>query len=45
MEIGSIISYIGSTLPEGFLLCDGSAVSRDAYSDLFEIIGTRLDFW
>lgn len=42
MEIGSIISYIGSTLPEGFLLCDGSAVSRDAYSDLFDIIGTSF---
>ena len=40
MEIGSIIPYPGSTLPEGFLVCDGSAVSRDDYSDLFEIIGT-----
>ena len=40
MEVGSIVPYPGSVLPEGFLVCDGSAVSRDDYSDLFEIIGT-----
>lgn len=40
MEVGSILPYPGSTLPEGFLVCDGTAVSRDEYSDLFEIIGT-----
>lgn len=40
MEVGSIISFAGSTLPDGYLVCDGSAVSRDTYSELFEIIGT-----
>lgn len=40
MEIGSIIAYPIATVPDGFLLCDGSNVSRDDYSDLFAIIGT-----
>lgn len=40
MEIGSIIMYPSSVIPEGFLLCDGTAVSRSTYSDLFDVIGT-----
>lgn len=40
MEIGSIVAYTLATVPEGFLLCDGSAISRDDYSDLFDVIGT-----
>ena len=38
--IGSIIPYTKSVIPEGFLVCDGSEVSRDEYSDLFAVIGT-----
>lgn len=37
---GVIWSYGGSSAPTGFLLCDGSAVSRVTYSDLFATIGT-----
>ena len=37
---GVVITYAGSTAPEGWLLCDGSAVSRDTYATLFDIIGT-----
>ena len=40
MLVGSIYMFAGSTAPEGFLFCDGSAVSRSTYSDLFEVIGT-----
>lgn len=40
--VGSIYMYAGSTLPELFMLCDGSAISRVTYSDLFEIIGTTF---
>ena len=40
MEVGAIYMYAGSTAPAGFLPCDGSAVSRDAYSELFAVIGT-----
>lgn len=38
--VGSILMYGGSTAPDGYLLCDGSAVSRATYSDLFDVIGT-----
>lgn len=38
--IGQIIQFAGSTIPEHFLVCDGSAVSRTTYSDLFAVIGT-----
>lgn len=38
--IGAIQSYAGSTAPRGWLICDGSAILRTAYSELFEVIGT-----
>ena len=37
---GIIEMFAGSTAPNGWLVCDGSTVSRSAYSDLFKIIGT-----
>lgn len=37
---GSIQAYAGSTAPSGWLLCQGQAVSRTTYSNLFDIIGT-----
>ncbi|MEM7179495.1 MAG: phage tail protein [Spirochaetota bacterium] len=37
---GTILSYAGVTAPTGFLLCQGQAVSRTTYADLFTIIGT-----
>lgn len=40
LPIGSIVPYSGSTIPTNYLLADGSAVSRTAYSELFEVIGT-----
>lgn len=39
-KVGVIKLFGGSNAPEGWLLCDGSAVSRTAYSDLFKAIGT-----
>lgn len=41
MVIGSIYMFAGSTAPEGFLVCDGSAVPRSTYADLFDSIGTN----
>lgn len=38
--IGSIKLYAGSTAPSEWLFCDGSAVSRTTYADLFDVIGT-----
>lgn len=37
---GLIMAYAGSTSPEGWLICDGSAVSRTTYATLFSLIGT-----
>ena len=38
--VGSIQMYGGATAPTGWLLCDGSAVSRTTYARLFEVLGT-----
>ena len=38
--IGLIVPYGASSAPSGFLLCDGSAVSRSTYSALFGVIAT-----
>lgn len=38
---GTIIAYASNgALPDGYLSCDGSAVSRTTYADLFAVIGT-----
>ena len=37
---GVIEMFAGSVAPIGWLICDGSIVSRIAFSDLFKIIGT-----
>ena len=37
---GTLIDFAGASIPGGFLLCDGRAVSRDTYSALFNAIGT-----
>ena len=39
--IGSIIPYGGTTAPSGWLLCQGQAVSRTEYADLFNAIDTN----
>ena len=36
---GFVYSFAGSKAPAGFLLCDGAAYSRTAYSELFAAIG------
>ena len=38
---GAIILYGEDTLPEGWLLCNGAAVSRSTYAGLFAKIGTK----
>ncbi len=38
---GTILAYASNgALPDGYLSCDGSAVSRTTYADLFSAIGT-----
>ncbi|CAI8813467.1 tail fiber protein [Chryseobacterium sp. IT-36CA2] len=36
---GSVFYRASSTIPTGYLECNGSAVSRTAYADLFSVIG------
>ena len=38
--IGEIIGFPGNSVPKGTLICDGSEISREAYSELFAVIGT-----
>lgn len=38
---GAMIQYLGTTAPNGWLFCIGSAVSRSTYSGLFDLFGTR----
>lgn len=38
---GTILAFGGVTAPNGFLICNGSAVSRTTYANLFKVIGTR----
>jgi len=40
MEAGLIYMYGGTTAPDGFLICDGSEISRTTYASLFAAIGT-----
>ena len=40
LPIGSMMPYGSTTIPENWLLCNGQAVSRTTYSDLFAVIGT-----
>lgn len=40
VPIGAIQSYGGNVAPSGWLICDGSAISRTEYSELFYVIGT-----
>lgn len=36
---GCVQAFAGATTPQGWLLCDGSAVSRTDYADLYAVIG------
>ena len=39
-EVGTIKPWGKATAPAGYLLCDGSAVSRSTYADLFAVVST-----
>lgn len=40
--IGCIQAYGGTTAPDGWLICNGAAVSRTTYAALFAVIGTSF---
>lgn len=38
---GVVMPFAGDSTPDGFLLCNGQAVSRTTYANLFTFIGTK----
>src|SRR5690348_16608259 len=40
VQTGTLLAFSTATLPSGYLLCDGAAVSRTTFTTLFAIIGT-----
>jgi len=42
VPIGSIIPWTSTTIPDGWLECNGQAVSRTGFSELFAKIGTTF---
>ena len=40
VKTGTVQLYAGASIPDGYLLCNGAAVSRTDYADLFAAIGT-----
>lgn len=40
VPVGTMLEFAGTTPPDKYLLCDGQAVSRTDYAELFAIIGT-----
>ena len=42
MPIGSIITFTRIDIPNNYLLCDGSEISRITYNKLFTIISTNF---
>ena len=39
--VGFCLPFYGETAPPGTLACDGSEISREAYKELFAVLGTK----
>lgn len=42
MPVGAVIDFAGATPPDGWLFCNGQAVSRTTYAALFGVIGVAF---
>lgn len=42
IPVGTVIDYAGSTAPDGWIICDGRAVSRTDFAALFAVVGTTF---
>lgn len=40
LPVGSVFAWVTAAAPSGFLLCNGQAVSRTTYSNLFSVLKT-----
>lgn len=38
-DIGSIMLFTSSKIPDGYLICNGQSLSKSEYSDLYSVIG------
>jgi microcystin-dependent protein len=43
--VGSIMAWAASGIPQGWLLCDGTAVSRATYLQLYNVLGGAASPW
>lgn len=41
VPIGTVVFYLGTTIPDGYLLCNGASLSRTEYPELFAVLGTK----
>ena len=41
LPIGMVIFYLGVSVPEGFLVCNGASLSKTEYPELYEVIEDR----
>lgn len=42
VPISTVLPYMGSVAPPGYLKCDGAAVSRQTYAALFSVVSTTF---
>ena len=43
VPLGVVEMYCGSSIPENYGACDGQALSKELYPELYEVIGTRFN--
>ena len=41
VPIGTVVFYLGTTIPDGYLLCNGASLLRTEYPELFAVLGTK----
>ena len=41
VPIGTVVFYLGTTIPDGYLLCNGASLLRTEYPELFEVLGEK----
>ncbi|MEM0995446.1 MAG: tail fiber protein [Bacteroidota bacterium] len=42
MPVGTVVSFGGSDVPNGWLLCDGRSIERSDYPNLYDVVGGVL---
>ncbi|BBB67809.1 hypothetical protein UNDYM_3556 [Undibacterium sp. YM2] len=42
MPVGTVVSFAGSAAPNGWLICDGTAIAQSTYPTLYALIGGNV---